>query len=130
MKDLIEFYRARLDEDESAAQALMRGGNPKIGKPGQWNAYLEGGDEGWAVEDDAAGMAPGIVRAREVADHVAQHDPARVLRKVEAGRELIKLCETRWTHDLRGTEGGLEMALELAVYEWADHPDYQENWRP
>lgn len=62
--------------------------------------------------------------------HIVRHDPARVLRKVEAGRELIKLCETRWTHDLRGTEGGLEMALELAVQEWADHPDYQESWKP
>jgi hypothetical protein len=122
MDELIAFYAARLDEDERDALAAS---------PGPWSANAEH-DE--IHSNDGIPVAEGFAlsgrQLRATVDHIVRHDPDRVLRRVKSGRELIKLCEKQWTHDLRGTEGGLEMALELAVYEYADHADYLEKWRP
>jgi hypothetical protein len=132
---LVVFLRARLNEDEQVALAAT---------PGPWQAnrlsstgYFVGDGHGCAVarlwvemDELIEGPQPVGGNPLDTSKHIARHDPARVLRRVEAGRKLIKLCEKRWTHDLRGTDAGLEMALELAAYEYADHPDYQESWRP
>lgn len=102
MKDLIAFYRARLDDMERAAKQTNE-------EEYAWNV--------------------GVSTSYGSVDHAELHTPSRARRRVEAGRKLIELCEQQWTHDLRGIDDGLEMALELAVHEWADHPDYQESWR-
>lgn len=116
MDDLVAFYRARLDEDEQAAQEAG-------GRAASWRAngtwHLEG------VEHSVVGDGEAFCHPHNVT-HIARHDPARVLRKVEAGRKLIRLCEERWSD----IGVGHWEALELAVCEWADHPDYEEQCRP
>lgn len=62
MDDLIAFVAARLDEDEAAARAAV---NFSYGVPD------------WCDDGDPDGV------------HIARHDPARVLREVEASRKLL-----------------------------------------
>jgi hypothetical protein len=119
--DLIAFYRARLNEDEQTAL--------------DWQRHKQALTEQFMNDPRRKHVR---LRREPVTDaqvvEYAYHDrfdPARVLRRVEAGRKLIELCARQWRDDLRGSDTGLEIdALELAVYEWADHDDYQEKWRP
>ena len=147
MTDLVGFITARLDEDEAAANALATGGNPAIGKAGQWNAYIEGGDDGWAFEDDAANGVGAIVGSHELAAHIARHDPVRVLREVAADRAILDRLEhaARYrdqvfarpeprsvSDEMRAvtTMLTLEVAVKLRAAIYNDHPDYQEEWKP
>lgn len=137
MSDLVEFLRARLDEDEQAASAAV---------PGPWIVR-----DGWDYEAERAvfGSPRGVqhvattkrneARWRENRDHIARHDPARVLAEVEAKRRILDehrdedgncygcgLCndgERRYKVD----ECPTKRALALP---YSDHPDYREEWRP
>lgn len=70
-----------------------------------------------------------------VGGHIIRHDPARVLREVEAKRVLLADYE-RFVAERRRMMGGWDSYPEpspvllafAAVY--ADHPDYLEAWRP
>lgn len=79
------------------------------------------------------------------AQHIVRHDPARVLREVNAKRRLLDehpnvndgscgTCVTpQWGYPTRG--GSSPQAypcttLRLLALSYADHPDYQECWRP
>lgn len=83
-----------------------------------------------AVREDPAGSPPGAAR----------HDPARVLREVEAKRAMIARYEraaalpasvVSFTH---GQDDGYAQAcldaIRDAVAIWSDHPDYRQGWRP
>jgi hypothetical protein len=67
MSELVEFLRARLDEDERIARAA-------------------GGDGHWTAEDIAV-YGERLDPTGRV--HMATHDPARVLAEVEAKRGLL-----------------------------------------
>jgi hypothetical protein len=91
LPDLVAFVRACLDEDERVARATLSVGtraNMQLGKPApRWIR------DGSRIRDDAPG--PAILRvghtwARE-ADHIARHDPARVLAEVAAKRAILEL---------------------------------------
>ncbi len=132
---LIAFLMARLDEDETAAKLAAREGCAWTqGDPGQGSCAITslGGtvvyDEGSPDEYQAA--------------HIARHDPARVLREVEAKRAIVAAYE--WTAARKADGGGIENnynfrsgqvnALETAIQclaaAWSDHPDYRADWKP
>ena len=148
MSDLIAFLNARLDEVEAAAKAA---------DPGPWEVGERGGQDSmvWIREKDSPGIDNvGItyrkpvftaqvsnIRFRENARHIARHDPARVLRDVEADRKLIAAYEAArsdvppvddWyevAHGIRiGLADGLESALKIRAERFSDHPDYQPEW--
>lgn len=69
--------------------------------------------------------------------------PARALREVEAGRELLAAHEkalstvrerpSGYDHegeDETGWRLALELALKLRAAVWRDHPDYRPEWKP
>jgi hypothetical protein len=134
MTDLVEFLRARLDEDEVAASAAS---------PGPWHVNDES-DTVLAVDDIevAEGFALSGPQLRATTAHVARHDPARVLADVEAKRLLIEHAETVSSMDGQieggwGTRGSVPWnedegirLLRLLALPHADHPDYDESWRP
>jgi hypothetical protein len=71
------------------------------------------------------------------AAHIAAHDPARVLREVEAKRSLVNAHERRPmskgdTADCAHCWGAVwpcpTLRLLASVYD--DRPGYQETWRP
>ncbi len=80
--DLMQFLRDRLDEDEQAAR---RAGDSfrQIGETGVIVAT-----EGDRAEECASANWAGI------AEHIVRHDPARVLRDVEAKQRVLALHST------------------------------------
>lgn len=126
--ELIAFYTARLDEDERAAayEPYGRRVHPEDLK---WEYQPDGDPDVPGGDVVARGHRIIMDQPEVIAAHIARQDPARTLRRVAAGRKLIELCGKQWTHDLRGTDGGLEMALELAVNEWDDHDDFNPRWK-
>ena len=83
--DLVEFLRARLDEDEA---------------------------EHWAI----------------ASIYIARHDPARVLREVEAKRRIVATAVLM-------LDGGVsyeswESVLQDLALPYSEHPDYRQEWKP
>lgn len=89
MSDLVAFLRACLDEEQLGAEEAAK-----------WDAEDGGGHHPrWkaahgtivdADSDDYGIVAPFLGETTpEVADHIARHDPARVLREVEAKRAIL-----------------------------------------
>ncbi|MFF6925834.1 DUF6221 family protein [Streptomyces californicus] len=125
MDDLVQFLRDRLDEDEQAARAAHA---PNWSTDGRTGLHY-GVEDGWMT--DALTTAD--------ADHIARHDPARVLREVEAKRRLLTDYEENAADldaqhapdmDYVGRADGLETALQHLATAYADHPDYRDAWRP
>lgn len=130
MDDLVQFLRARLDEDEPAARAAT---------PGPW--AVDGGSVyvGHPINE--------VVDYSESADHIARHDPARVLAEVDAKRRLVAQV-LRYEAKIDGEWGCCHSgdqiaagqceetnpneieALQLLALPYATHPDYREEWRP
>lgn len=120
MDDLAAFLRARLDEDEQTARAATQG---------EWV---------WSREFvTPPGYHHRTVGPLEPGDawFIARHDPARVLREVDAKRQIIVQHE-RYAAERRRMMGGWDpqsddspiLAALATVY--ADHPDYRDEWRP
>jgi hypothetical protein len=123
---LDEFLLARIAEDKRIAT----------------DAASAGGGEGWRADQVST---PGPAHPH-VAEHVARHDPARVLAECAAKRRLVMACRDsgfdraflgarprgmadfllspRDQHQL----AALTLALLAAPY--ADHSDYRPEWRP
>ncbi|NEB92421.1 DUF6221 family protein [Streptomyces bauhiniae] len=140
MDDLVQWLTTQLDKDERVARDA--GGD-------RWSHH--GGSLMWPTERgprDAVvahqGSTVGCVAITNPvhgdgapeALHIAAHDPARVLREVEAGRRLIrahdKWCEGRC--EVKYPEGGFDAAhywnLKVRAEVYADRPGYREEWRP
>lgn len=139
MTDLVEFLRARLDEDEQAAQRACEYASA------EWHLDAEFGETvlWWPPEPDVAEnerrhgipVTADVWRGQtiessgaRIAPHIARHDPARVLREVEAKRRIISEYE-RYAAERRRAMGGWDssepspiIVALAAVY--ADHPDY------
>ena len=96
MSDLIQFLRARLDEDE-----------------------------GWGLSPECG----------------QYQDPDRVLREVEAKRQIVDLYEYEdqipTPHRMKdldhasamGTKTAIGRSLQFLAAIYSDHPDYHEEWR-
>jgi len=129
---LTEFLLARIAEDKAEAKAA-----------GQVESSQ------WWVDGPAQVSGKHWVYAtgekferREVADHIARHDPARVLAECEAKRRIVGWHGFGHECPDDGTVAGLAPAgwygessdecptlLALAM-PYADHPDYDEAWKP
>lgn len=118
--DLLDFLRARLDDDERTARAI--------------DDKQE--DSGWGITTGPSFMPPyelatkfvitphiaAMVHEREAAEHIVRHDPARVLREVAAKRAILDICV-----NIMGGPDYYEMVAMFAdVY--SDHPDYRAEW--
>lgn len=120
---LAVFFAARLDEDEAAANTGAR----RVGMP--WRAEPQPGTPGGLVIDEL-GLV-GSTGGRYAAEHIARHDPARVLREIEADRALLaKLRQVEeFGEQLRVDTEILILRQVIAIRAaiWNDHPDY-EGW--
>lgn len=145
---LAAFIAARLDEDEAIARAAT---------PGPWAAPARVMDGNVVTSLTYPGGANGYVggvpvmsddESRSWADqeHIARHDPGRVLREVEAGRAILAMYEEcdgydlpEGVHDSRdpdereadaASKATLRDVLEALAAVWSDHPDYEQAWKP
>jgi hypothetical protein len=134
--DPVAWLRQQLDEDERVAKNAARRSNLRPGHKGQsarWRSYEEGGSDGYAVESES-GDTGFIVGKRGTAEHIARHDPARVLREVEAKRRIVDSFAAGMEAEplRRGTEGYaiVRMVLRLLTLPYSDRPGYRDEWKP
>lgn len=132
---LTDFLNARLDEDRAVAREAA------------------GLTECWVAEEPAIGIV--LVDGEPLIEghitgltaHIARHDPARVLREVEAKRAVIATAFL-YEATIDGEWGCVHNADEIAagrcpdirpdkVYIlrllaaiYSDHPDYRDEWKP
>lgn len=140
MDDLIEFLRARLDEDEADVKALT--------VPHDWHTG-PGDDPQWTDEELVCMWPPEFhtpyeqdkhwrgltVSGPELAAYIARHDPAHALREIEAKRQQIAHYQRVAAHaedhpDYALAAGACAASLRHAAAVYADHPGYREEWRP
>jgi hypothetical protein len=131
MNDLIAFLRARLDEDERTARSVLWDGS---GNTLKWDlpfsATVQVGSEVFTTDDSA------------VADHIARHDPARVLAEVDAKRRIVDEC-AYWINKINASatdkypypnlaeRGEVVLpVITLLALPYASHPAYRDEWRP
>lgn len=123
--ELVDFLRARLDEDETVAREAGGESWPMPERVGYENLESVSGEVvmyGDSWRDD---MGP----------HIARHDPARVLADVEAKRRIVdryaKIAAGNGeTTELAFHEQGLFEAVLYLASAYAYHPDYSEEWKP
>lgn len=147
--ELINFLRARLDEDKAAARDATPG--PWWHNPGkQWlgpEAFEKydlrqgeefvgyGGPHPFTGAVCSTGPASNMQGMKD-AEHIARHDPARVLREVEAKQEFVRAYEGRLAEVKGGsmigdlTDEYEALVLPLLALPYSDHPDYRTEWRP
>jgi predicted Zn-ribbon and HTH transcriptional regulator len=146
VSDLIAFIERRLDEDERLARDAL---HPDAVSPGEWVTEQHGTHSEpnrCHIAEDRRGHYWSV--AFEVfipnAEHMARHDPARVLREVEAKRRVLarhheeshvygQICRGCGfegdNEDPRNFIDECEELRDLASV-WSDHPDYRTEWSP
>jgi hypothetical protein len=133
--DIVAFIRARLGQDEQAARAAGAQ---------RWDA------SGWTFATSPDEVATGDERVvvgsvdddrgdgnLAAVEHIARHDPARVLREVEAKRALLAWVQDR-LHDAEDFPAdeeyrlkaiqALRIHLPLLAAPYSDHPAFREEW--
>jgi len=148
--EIVEFLTACLDEDERIARAVR--------VPHDWHQG-PGGDPEWTDAEMVCMWPPEFhtpyerdkhwrglgVEGAELAAHIAAHDPARVLREIDAKRRQVGWCvEVIGERDLSGygEQGFLRddpdaLAVTLAVETlrllasvFSDRPGCRSEWAP
>lgn len=155
---LVEFVKARLDEDDEMAKAAVdtdfddgrwRYDGQSHPRPcivgAAWESSIHSGI--WDCEDPEDDCEQVRRLAGAAGEHIARHDPARALREVAAKRAIL----ARWEFardqvavgavnegagygpadagwPLRADSHDLDVRSLAAI--WSDHPDYEEAWRP
>lgn len=133
MNDLVRWLGEQLDED--AARATAAGGDAwrRQEHPSETVAIYDSKgepvvyDEGSPTEEQQA--------------HIVRHDPARVLREIDAKRQLLDEHPSVNGSDLGSDCGtcyrgdGVNArwpcrTLRLLAMPYADRAGYQESWRP
>jgi hypothetical protein len=130
-EDLIDWLRAHLDEDERVARTVQ------LRRPGPWQLDSEPWEAHAIGLLDSAGRSVAAVLGSYSAEFMATIDPARVLREVAAGRELLRIYEEARDYYRRNVQApageltGLLTAIKLlAAGSFSDRPGYREEWRP
>lgn len=131
---LIRFVGDRLTFDELVAREAMtvrRDGTAKDPDSGRWEVANDWRDSARIEGDDMAIYDEGghtIQQAR----HIARHDPARVLRDVEAKRRIWLKAAGYTSSVIADTDfkATWEAVLEELASIWSDHPDYEKDWEP
>jgi hypothetical protein len=119
--DLVKWLGEQLDMDAEVAHAASGG---------RTDGYR------WVDSDRPAGAVAtpwGGLVAREVtlhphSEHIARHDPERVLLEVEAKRRILAAFQ-------KADDAGPLVAIPVSVIlllalPYADRPGYREEWRP
>lgn len=117
MSGLVEFLRARLDEDEALAREAP---------PGPWLI----GNAVDPTQPCSVHTFPGVRFVADglnwlVAEHIARQNPARVLAEVAVKRRMID--------DTWGGPGHQDMwdhHMRLLALPYRTHPDYRSEWAP
>jgi hypothetical protein len=138
--DVLEFWRARVDDDERVAKAAAEANRAfDCPAPGLEWTYDRGtvraeqtgvkvvGPAAWSDEID-----------EDTGTHIARRDPRRALREAERDRLVMAAhpvgslgyCTNCWADRVPQSTEAPCPTVRLHVAVWDDHPDYQQGWRP
>lgn len=138
MDELIAFLGARLDEDEQAARAASRG--PWFVTHDPLGTHVENGDGVGRIVQRSGRDRLHDDGAEENAAHIARHDPARVLREVEAKRRILDLHKVGRYGECETCDVGAQSCgccgwgespcdtVRLLALPYADQPNYRQEW--
>ncbi|HEY5987343.1 MAG TPA: DUF6221 family protein, partial [Streptosporangiaceae bacterium] len=104
--------RAQLDEDERVAKAAAED-------------WLDVGVAVVAADEGVPFAAPD-----STVDHIAHHDPARVLRDVKADRKLLQMIAWLDKYEDGSAYGFAQTVLKIRAERFDDRPGWREEWRP
>lgn len=131
MDDLVRWLGEQLDEDERIARDA---------DPGPWKSESLGRHNQAAIKLAAPTSLIQFDGSRAAANgmHASRHDPARVLREIDAKRRMIDTFTRRYEASKASsttTATGahwvmLADTLRLLALPYADRPGYREEWRP
>lgn len=110
MDDLVQWLGEQLDEDEQIARVA----DTELG-----NVFTR-----------IATFDPEMAADER---HIMAHRPTRVLREIDAKRDLLRFAQGIHDHYETFTTGvasRLEATLRLFALSYADRPGYREEWRP
>ncbi|GED89337.1 DUF6221 family protein [Streptomyces sp. 6-11-2] len=126
MDDLAEWLRVQLDEDERIARATH-----PVFLAWEYDHCVR------EIRDLGNGNEIASVILPRYGEHMAEWDPERALREIDAKRQLLAI-HRRYVDEpdqaCLGCAGGIEwvscpvVRTVAAVY--ADRPGYKESWRP
>jgi len=141
---LTDFLLARIAEDEAVARAATPGLWACETAPNGFPAMVVGNNMTVADTYDKPHLSD--------ANHIARHDPARVLAECEAKRRIVALHVGSGRDPFYSHKGGpldtcdvcvsfhADMdcsnepwpcpTLRILALPYADHADYDESWRP
>jgi hypothetical protein len=125
---LIDFLLARIAEDEEVARSAF--GGLYVGESqGTWTAteWNYGGIGLHSGDSSGEELLPGEERSAET-EHITRWDPARVVAECEAKRQIVAGPHGDADSPYASWETDYAMRFLAAVY--ADHPDYQQEWKP
>lgn len=156
MNDLISWLRTQLDADERKAlaarsvtsepwQAIAGTWGPQVrterGEEPAWSREIQ--SEVWRCDDEEDGC-PDIARGvMAEAEHIANNDPARFLRQVQAHRAILAAYddalsrrqyydrdgEDPWFRGhARGEAEALEGVIKRLASIYSDRDGYKEEW--
>jgi hypothetical protein len=127
--DLVQWLGDRLTEDEELARAAAE----EYGAAWTADEAMEG------VSSDKG--ADVVAEPNSPFAFIAAHDPARVLREIEAKRRVLRQhadvraqvrnpvsAENR--RAARVEQGALEDVMRLLAMPYADRPGYRQEWAP
>jgi hypothetical protein len=120
MDELIEWLLAQINEDETVACAVAAR---------KWSRYIEGGDDGWAIESEPPGC-DFIVGDDGAARHIARFDPKRMLDEVAAKRKIIGLVTDAGPSFGDGYTEAYRDVVKLVALPYDQRPGFREGWRP
>jgi len=89
-------------------------------------------------EDEEAARDSSTLYGQGSSLYINRHNPTHVLAECEAKRGIVKYaveCEDEWSKRLGDRHGRAEhdasqWAVSLLAAVYADHPDYDPEWRP
>ncbi|MGW9058885.1 DUF6221 family protein [Streptomyces sp. NPDC055733] len=140
MDDLVVWLRAQLDEDERTARAaceyaeaewrLDEDGETVLWWPPEPHIAEKEREKGLPVVSDRWRGQTIESGGVHLAPHIALHDPARVLREIDAKRRTLIRCEEAFlSANPMLVHFAKQTAWEMAQ-PYVDRPGYRADWRP
>ncbi|MCC5474313.1 DUF6221 family protein [Streptomyces barringtoniae] len=131
---LVRFLRARFQEEERVARDAIAGAPGAV-----WGVMADEIEQVLTSWDGRTTHTPlvqfGADDPVQLLTHVARHDPARVLRELEAKQALLdehRMMDDDTCRTCR--QGGPPRSpcttLRLLAVPYAGHPGYDDSWRP
>ena len=125
---LTEFLLSRIAEDEQAARDVS------IAESSRWHHSRDGVYGMGFVSRRIAMLDTGNRVPAGAGEHIARWDPARVLAECEAKRRIVNMWADsfgQWNAtQADAARAQKDSTLRFLALPYADHPDYQEAWRP